>query len=128
MENLKQIEELPDYLIGPNGELWSNKHKKFMKWGNSNDYLGTSVTINGRRRDVKQHHIVYKYHNDTYKLFQRYSQGVIDHINSIRNDNRIENLRLITFRKNISKEKSIKSGLPVGVFYIKKNNNYKIVP
>lgn len=50
---------------------------------------------------------------------------VVDHINSIKTDNRIENLRIITNRENVSKERLIKSGLPTGVSLIKKNNRFR---
>lgn len=50
---------------------------------------------------------------------------VIDHINSIKTDNRVENLRIITNRENVSKERLIKSGLPTGVSLIKKNNRFR---
>lgn len=50
---------------------------------------------------------------------------VIDHINSIKIDNRIDNLRIISNRENISKELAIKSGLPTGVSVIKNKNRFK---
>jgi hypothetical protein len=50
---------------------------------------------------------------------------VIDHINSIKTDNRVENLRIVSFRENISKERSIKSGLPTGVHFKKKINCFQ---
>lgn len=40
---------------------------------------------------------------------------LVDHINSNSFDNRIENLKITTHRGNLSKERTVKSGLPVGV-------------
>lgn len=49
---------------------------------------------------------------------------VVDHINSDRINNHVDNLRIITQRENASKEVTIKSGLPTGVAYNKKNKKY----
>lgn len=50
---------------------------------------------------------------------------VIDHIDSNPLNNNIDNLRVITQRENCSKEKTIKSGLPVGVSFDKSRNKYR---
>jgi len=50
---------------------------------------------------------------------------VIDHINSIKTDNRLENLRIVTNRENVSKERLIKSGSFTGVHFVKKTNRFK---
>lgn len=50
---------------------------------------------------------------------------VVDHINSIKTDNRIENLRVVTNRENTSKERCLKKGLPVGVSFAKRTNSFR---
>jgi hypothetical protein len=41
---------------------------------------------------------------------------VIDHLDSNPGNNRLDNLKIVTNRQNLSKERTLKSGLPVGVF------------
>lgn len=50
---------------------------------------------------------------------------VVDHINCIKTDNRIENLRIVTNRENLSKERSLKKGLPAGVSFVKRTNSFR---
>lgn len=50
---------------------------------------------------------------------------VVDHIDSNKSNNKISNLRVISNRENCSKERTIKSGLPVGVHYVKHAKKYQ---
>ena len=72
-------------------------HKQSKKWyfvkgSNSNGYL--QIGIDGKS---------YLFHRIIYKCFnpEMDSTLFIDHINRIRNDNRLENLRLVTRQENL---------------------------
>ena len=49
---------------------------------------------------------------------------VVDHINSNKENNSLDNLRVITTRENNSKERRIKTGLPTGVCWNKNAKKY----
>jgi hypothetical protein len=56
--------------------------------------------------------------------FGNFPNQVVDHIDSNTSNNNIDNLRVISHRENMSKERTKKSGLPTGVYFYKRNNNY----
>lgn len=121
----KEIEELSGYLINGLGQFKNFKTGLVYKYRlNIYGYYITKFWLNGKRKSIQQHQIVMRYYNDDYRLFQgmRY---VVDHLNSVKTDNRIENLRVVSQRENSSKERTIKSGLPVGVCYDRRSRKYK---
>ncbi len=88
-----------------------------------NGYQYVNVQIKGLDRKTLQVQTIiasvflnYKWNGHTY---------VVDHINSIKTDNRVENLRVVTNRENTSKERSLKKGLPAGVSFFKRTNSFK---
>lgn len=56
----KTLEEFPNYIIYEDGQIWSNKTRKFMKPAkNSDGYLQTVLTNkDGERKTVKIHRLV----------------------------------------------------------------------
>ena len=86
-------------------------------------YYQVGIQIKGlKAKTVKVHQLIaaaflgYKFQG--FKL-------VVDHIDSNKQNNNLNNLQIITQRENSSKEKTLKSGLPVGVYYWKKTNRYQ---
>jgi len=96
-------------------EIWKPwKHNK--KYSISN--LGRVTTISGKIRETKpepdgyirvgiiidgvnKKYFVHRMVAETF--FEDFQEGyTVDHINGIRNDNRVENLRVVTLKKNIN--------------------------
>jgi hypothetical protein len=88
----------------------------------SHGYIRLGIQINGlEKKSVRLHQLIAAAFLD-YEF--NGSKLVIDHIDSNPLNNNIDNLRIVTFRENVSKEKTIKSGLPVGVWFDKSRNKY----
>jgi len=77
-------------------------------------YQRTTLSFKNIRNTVRFHCLV------IYSFIGNRKEGqVIDHINSNKLDNRLCNLQIISHRANLSKERTIKSGLPCGVHLAK---------
>ena len=121
----KTIPEWEDYEVSNFGMIRSLKCKtiKQLKTAiNSSGYSLVHFYKKGKSKTFQVHQIV------ALVFLNHKPEGmklVIDHIDSNKQNNRIENLRIVTVRENCSKEKTIKSGLPVGVSYYKRDKNYR---
>jgi len=75
-----------------------------------NGYLLVNWPCQGKRRKLLVHRLVWLYFNDTLP-------PLLDHINRIKEDNRIENLRPLSFSENARNcgDKHYKNKLPRGV-------------
>lgn len=93
----KTLQKLFDY---KDGNLYWKKSGKGITVGSiagssaSNGYI--NVRVNGRM--MKAHRVIYAYHHGYYPEF-------VDHINGVRMDNRIENLRSCTRTQNAQNQK-----------------------
>ena len=100
-----EIKDHPNYLIYPDGRVWSKYMKIFRKSVKDKDgyrYLGINGKLKKIHRLVAEHYIP-----------NPDNLPEVDHINRIRNDNRVENLRWVSRRENMNnkcKYKTNKSG------------------
>lgn len=95
--------------------------ERILKAGvNSDGYYSVVLYSDGKSKSFKVHRLVamsfIKCDNDIL---------VVDHINNIKTDNRVENLQFITQRLNSSKDKKTKSSKYTGVSWNKEKNKWK---
>ena len=76
-------------------EKWNEK-KAILHDG----YLRIKINFNNKQKNISVHRLVYKFHNPDWDIFDSSMENHIDHINGIRDDNRIENLRVVTNHQN----------------------------
>ena len=94
--NYKQLINFDNYYIYDDGRIYSIKSRKFLNPYNIRGYLKIDLYSNNKRNKFFVHRLVY----ETFK--GQIPEGLqIDHINGIRDDNRLENLRLLTSKENI---------------------------
>lgn len=96
MENWKDIDEFEGFLISTKGRCYSQKTKRMLKAQKySNGYLFYSFKIKGIQYTRSIHRLMAKAF-----IPNPENKPQVDHINGIRDDNRLENLRWATQTEN----------------------------
>lgn len=86
------MKETENYIVYPNGKIWSKKRNRYLKENPRKDGYIYSNYGNGNQ---SAHRFIWE------KLVGEIPDGYeIDHKNSIRHDNRLENLRCVTVQEN----------------------------
>ena len=91
-----ELIDYPNYLIYEDGKVFSEKRNKFLKpYIDGYGYYRLCLCKNGKSKTYKLHRLIAIHYiqNPENKPF-------IDHINRIKTDNRIENLRWVTSSEN----------------------------
>lgn len=97
----RTLDEYPGYEFSWNGYVYSHKYKRII-YGrkNSNDYLETCIMKDGKRLNILTHILIAKSWPKEVPNDDPVHKIQIDHINKIRDDNSVENLRWSTPSEN----------------------------
>ena len=96
LENEQWVECYLDskYLVSNQGRVWNTKTKRFLKGTTANKGYAI-VKINNVGKYV--HRLVYQSFNNV----DNFEEMTVDHINGKRDDNRLENLQLLSQSDNV---------------------------
>ena len=96
--------------------------ERILKFHNNRGYHAVGLYVCGVRKILKVHQLVaMAFLNHTPCRYKR----VVDHINGIIDDNRVENLQVVTQRENASKDRKGGASKYVGVDWHKQTNKWR---
>lgn len=97
MEVFKDIKGYPDYQISSEGRVWSDKSQRYLSpVPNSNGYLQIKlIATNGKRKAELIHRLM-----ALAFIPNPENKPEVNHINHLRDDNRVENLEWVTKSEN----------------------------
>jgi len=116
MEIWKTIPNYEDYQVSNLGNVKSLKwgKKRILKAGlNRDGYLSVVLNKGKEAKTITVHKLV------AIVFLNHIPNGhaeVVDHINNVKNDNRVENLQLISQRENASKDRVSRQSVFIGVY------------
>ena len=118
----KKIDDY-DYSINENGDVRNDKTGRILKVIiNTRGYLTVGLYKNGVPKIKKIHRLLARY------FLPDFSEDlVVDHINRVKTDNSLENLRMVTFQQNSCNQTKRKNGSSIykGVFFNKGNGKWR---
>lgn len=106
--------------------IFSVREKRKYEKKNVGDTLGSLQygyrTIIYKRKKILAHRLAWFY------TYSEWPENIIDHINGIRDDNRIENLRKANHTQNMHNQKKPSKNNTtgfLGIYFCKRNKNYR---
>jgi len=118
-----EVKGFSNYLIYPQGKLFNKKTNRFIKGSlNSEGYLTVDFYDNKKRINKKIHRLLAEHFIENSD-----NKPLVDHINRIRNDNRLNNLRWVNHTEN-NQNKCVNKNNKLNIqyiCYIKSKNKYQ---
>ena len=122
ISNLGRVKSLARIVTTSKG-IRVRKQRFLKNCGDINSYLHVCLTKDSKTRTKRIHQLVaIAFLNHTPNGFNL----VVDHINSVKTDNRLENLQIITSRENTSKDKKGGSSKYTGVHWFNRTKKWKV--
>ena len=84
-----------NYLIYNDGRVFGKKYNKFLKHRTNKGYKHVNLSKQGKHKTHKIHRLVAQHY-----IPNPENKPCVDHINRIKTDNRLENLRWVTLSEN----------------------------
>ena len=101
----KKVDEYENYSVSSDGTVRNDKTGRILKkCRNKNGYEEVNLYKNGKGKTFKVHRLIAEAFIPNHE-----NKPCIDHINTIRDDNRVENLRWCTYKENSNNVLSIKN-------------------
>jgi hypothetical protein len=122
VSNLGNLKSLSRKVNNPHGTLSFKKEKKIKPSNDKDGYQIVGFLKNGFRKMYRVHFLVCQ----EFLPKKTEINYIIDHINNIKNDNRVSNLQYISTRENTSKDNTNKYGF-IGVYRNNKRYASKII-
>ena len=102
-----EVQGYPNYLIYDDGRVWSKYRNKFSKGSKDKDgYMQISLFVNKKEKKCKVHRLVALHYIPNPNKYPQ-----VDHINRIKNDNRVENLRWANMNIQLSNKNCRKDNI-----------------
>jgi hypothetical protein len=120
---MKEIQGYSNYLIYPDGRVYSKYINGFMKGRNEgHGYKQVTLWNDRKQKTFRIHRLVATHYIDNPE-----NKPEVDHWNGKRNDNRVENLRWVTSSENGQNTGNYKNNTSghKNICYSKKHNRYK---
>ena len=107
MENWKQVDGTDLYMVSDQGNVkslswhYTGKEKQLTYFKDHKGYLWVILSIKGKRTKIRIHQLVWITFKNDYRTGT--TKGLmINHINRVKEDNRLTNLELVTNTENVN--------------------------